>query len=157
MLNFRMADKKDVDLLFHWSNDKAVRENSYNQNIIEYTDHVRWFNERLNSDLCSIYIFNNESNNPVGQVRLEKDVEKKQAFIGIIVGPDNRGKGYSSEMIEKSSLDFLKQNPNYKILAYVMKKNNASYSMLIKAGYRFLREEIFKSIPSYILYKTDVE
>ena len=152
-----MVDKQDVNLLFHWSNDKTVRENSYNQNAIEYRDHLRWFNEKLNSDSCSIYIFINQDNHPVGQVRIEKDMEQKHAIIGIIVNPDNRGRGYSSEMIERSSADFLLQHPDYRILAYIKQTNNISYSSFTKAGYKLLKEEIFKDIPSYILYKTNVE
>lgn len=157
MLNFRMADSRDVDLLFAWSSDSTVRENSYSQNAIEYQDHVRWFQDKLNLGLCFIYIFFNEDNIPVGQVRIEKDLVKREATIGIIVDPDNRGKGYSSKMIEKASSDFLDQHPAYKIMAFIMKKNSISYSSFVKAGYKLLKEEIFKGFPSYILYKDRVK
>ena len=148
-----MAGKKDIDLLFKWSNDKAVRDNSYSRQAIEYNSHVEWFNKKINSNSCVIYIFLDKFSIPVGQVRIEKDMITKEGTIGIIVESHNRGKGYSSIMLEKASADFLNLNSNFIILAYVMKKNKISYKSFIKAGYKLLREEVYKNIPSYILYK----
>src|SRR5688572_21756016 len=151
MLGFRMATEEDVNLLFQWANDKVARENSYNQAPIEFEKHVRWFTEKVNSPACSIYIFTNEQNVPIGQVRFEKDIDKREAIIGIVVDADERGKGYSSEMLKKASADFLGTNSGYKILAYILKQNQPSYNSFIKAGYKLLREDIIKSFPSFIL------
>lgn len=153
MLKFRFADSADVNLLFAWTNEKAVRENSYEQKKIEYNEHLNWFNQKLCSGNCTIYIFIDDEDLPVGQVRIEREVENKQAIAGIIVNANNRGKGYSSEMIKQASLDFFKKNLGFTILAYIMKKNISSYKSFMKAGYKLLREDVIKEVPSFILFK----
>lgn len=156
-LHFKFAEESDVDILFSWANNNTVRENSYNSQLIRYSQHVKWFNEKINSGTCDIYIFRNEQNIPVGYVRMEKDITKMEALVGIAVDADERGKGYSGEMLQTASLDFFKRYPGYNILAFIMKKNVASYRTFINAGYKMLREETYKNIPSLILYKSEVD
>src|SRR5205085_124383 len=48
-LHFRFANEYDVDLYFRWANDPLVRTNSFNQAIVIYQDHVKWFQSKLKS------------------------------------------------------------------------------------------------------------
>lgn len=42
MVNLRKAEQSDMDLLFEWANDPAVRKNSFRSDPIPYADHVKW-------------------------------------------------------------------------------------------------------------------
>jgi RimJ/RimL family protein N-acetyltransferase len=152
MLTFRFADEKDINLLFEWANDETARKNSYNSNRISYEDHVNWFNKRINSEDFSCYIFLSEGKLPVGQVRIEKTVTKKEAVISILVDKEYRGKGLSSIMLHLATSDFLTKNQGYKIVAYIFKNNRASYRSFQNAGYKSFEEVILKGVPSYVLY-----
>ncbi|MBL7884259.1 MAG: GNAT family N-acetyltransferase [Bacteroidia bacterium] len=136
-LKFRFAEIKDTDLYFNWANDIDVRQNSYNQEAINYENHVKWFKSKLNSNNCFFYLFLNNSEDPVGQVRIDKNEE---IIIGISVDKKFRGKNLSSQMIRMASDDFLKNNTGAVINAYIKENNEASYKSFINAG--FIEKEV---------------
>ena len=152
MLTFRRADANDVDLFYSWANDPETRNNSYNKNPIVYSDHVAWFNRKINSDNCWLYVFQDEQANPVGQVRIEKS-GGEETIISISIGKDHRGKGYASEMLAMASGDYLSSFATDTIIAYVFTSNEPSLRSFIKAGYILKEERPVKGIPSYILSK----
>ena len=43
----RKATYEDMDLIFKWANDSAVRNNAFNQEKIEYQEHKKWFKSCL--------------------------------------------------------------------------------------------------------------
>lgn len=156
MLNFRKANLEDIDLFFNWVNDPLARNNSYQKNQTSYSEHVVWFNEKVLNKDNYFYVFFNENEIAVGQARISID-GLNSAIISLMIDRDFRGKGYAKEMIEKSSLDFLESNKEFKLLAYIFKTNIPSYRSFINAGYELLKEEMVKNIPSYILFKTYYE
>ena len=153
MLTFRAGTEKDVDIFFYWANDKISRENSYNPLPIEYANHVDWFTKRINAENFCFYVFLNDQEKEIGQVRIEKNNELLEAIISIVVGPDHRNKGYSSEMLLQATSDFISRNKGFKIIANIFKKNQASYKSFLKAGFSLIKEENIKNVPSYILCK----
>ncbi len=149
-LRFRFAKESDVDLYYKWTNDPLVRKNSYNQNSVNYADHVNWFNKRLSSSNCFFYLFCNFDNIPVGQVRIESASEK--TIIGISIDENFRGKSYGVEMLKLATGDYLRKNPGSTILAYIKEENIASKSIFSKAGFmgeEFVIEQGFKSHKLY--------
>lgn len=152
MLKFRRATIDDVELLFNWVNDPLVRNNSYQKEMIIYENHVKWFSTQINNDTNYLYVFLNESNLPVGQVRINKN-GKDNAIIGLMIDSKFRGNGFAKEMITKASDDFLCLNSSFTILAYIFKSNTSSLKSFLNAGYILLKEEIINKIDSYILYK----
>jgi RimJ/RimL family protein N-acetyltransferase len=152
MLKFRKASIEDVKLFFNWANDTLVRSNSYQKETITYKDHVKWFDNQVKNDDIFFYVFLNEFNIPIGQVRINKSGDNK-AVIGLMVGAEFRGKGFAKEMIQKASEDFLTLNHTFTILAYIFKTNKSSLKSFTNAGYELLNEEIIKKVPSFILYK----
>lgn len=153
MLKFRMAGEEDSMLLYTWSNDETVRANSYGSEKIAYDDHMLWFNQKIKSNNCWIYIFSDENNTAIGQVRFERNESKLEAVIGIIVSQEMRGKGYGRTMLKDASDDYLRRHPEDVIKACIMVKNKASFNSFTHAGYNLQSEEIIKEIPSYILIK----
>lgn len=151
MLTYRLATYADADLFFHWANESSTRNNSYNHEQISYEDHIKWFNKRVNNPDVCMFIFYDKQETAIGQVRIEKELKKQECLIGISVSETQRGKGYSSEMIHKASLEFIFRNPGFSILAYVFLSNQASFKSFLKAGYQLVEEREINGIPSYIL------
>ncbi|MEO5572113.1 MAG: UDP-2,4-diacetamido-2,4,6-trideoxy-beta-L-altropyranose hydrolase [Bacteroidia bacterium] len=151
-LHFRFAEEADVSLFFQWANDPLVRKNSYNQNLVLYDYHVKWFHLKLVSGECKFYLFFDEQDNPVGQVRMEKS--ENEIVVGISVDKNFRGKSYGVQMLEAATNDYLKSNPESTIAAYIKIENASSYNIFLKVG--FTNEEIvtIHGNKSYKLYKT---
>ncbi|NBP68517.1 MAG: N-acetyltransferase, partial [Cytophagia bacterium] len=103
-ITFRMATKEDALLYFNWVNDPEVRKNSFHTNAIAFEDHVKWFNEKLNSDKCYFYLFLDVNGVPVGQVRIESYSD--ETVIGISLDRAFRGRALSSKMIIKATKDY---------------------------------------------------
>lgn len=139
MLYFRFASFKDVELYFEWVNDPEARQNSLNTEIIDYQDHVKWFSEKVNNPNVFMYLFLNENNIPVGQVRIEKETD--WVFIGQSIGKEHRGKKYSSEMLSNATDDFLKNYPEHTILSVVKANNSASLKMARNSGFAILTSD----------------
>ncbi|RYG49049.1 MAG: N-acetyltransferase [Chitinophagaceae bacterium] len=158
MLKFRFAEPADADLYYGWSNDQQTRENSYNKEKIEYVSHLQWFEAKLQSPDSFMYLFFDEADLPVGQVRIDRnpDSDVKESIVGVSVDNEHRGRGYGIEMLKISSGDFLNKNPDHKILAFIFVTNEASFKSFSKAGYKLVEEKSVKGIPSYILEISNV-
>jgi RimJ/RimL family protein N-acetyltransferase len=153
MLSFRFADKNQVDLYFQWANDAVARENSYNKEPIDYASHVQWFNRRVQSEDSLFYVFYNEHNEPVGNVRFEKKAGTAEATISIMTDKTHRGKGYATQMLIQASSDFLERNPGFTIKALIFVSNKASFKSFTAAGYTLTEQQEIKGIPSYVMEK----
>lgn len=65
----REATKDDVDLLFKWMNDPAVRKNSFSSEKITYEEHTSWYRSLLENKNCKQYIYMC-GDCPIGQIRI---------------------------------------------------------------------------------------
>lgn len=150
-LKFRMAKPDDALLYYKWTNDESVRKNSFNSEEIEWGSHVKWFNSRIKSDKADFFIFLDLDDNPVGQVRIERQLG--EAVIGISVDSEFRGKSLSSKMLMMATLDFFTRNPGQTIVAYIKVENISSYKAFCQAGFVYDRELKLKGFNSYRLFK----
>jgi RimJ/RimL family protein N-acetyltransferase len=148
MLNFRLVDQSDLELLFAWSNDNLVRQQSFNSNIIEFENHKKWFELKLKDKFCIIYIFQNEEGSNIGQVRIQMDNDN-QALIGVSVAAEHRGKGYAKEMLKLATDYFLKKNGHYIINAYIKESNRYSKFAFEKAGFNLIEMVNYEGFLSY--------
>ncbi len=114
------ATKEDCLLLYNWVNEESVRQNSFNSNIIDYEEHIIWFNDKLSSKNCTINIFY-LNNTPIGQIRLE--IINNIGEIDYSIRPESRGKGYGNILI-KMFEEKIKLNNEVKILKGKVKKSN---------------------------------
>lgn len=146
----RKANHLDIDVLFAWANDPNTRENSYNQELIGYTDHVRWFNNLINDTSTELWIFSNAQNELIGNVRIQEK-EGGNAVIGISVDIKARGRGYAAKMIQKVSSLYKIDHPEIVIEAWIKKTNTASFKVFTKAGYVLKEEKEIQGIPSWVL------
>ena len=147
-ITFRKANESDLMLYFDWTNDESVRENSYKSEPISLENHSNWFKNKINDADCIMLVFENHLNQPIGQVRIQKQ-DKKLALIGVSNDRIHRGKGYASKMIALASKEFLNQNPDFCISAFIKLENTASEKAFEKAGYQLDVVTYYEEIPSY--------
>lgn len=141
-LNYRLklAVEKDCELLFKWTNDEKVRENSFSAHKIEYEVHKEWFFKKLYSENSFIFIcYWNE--NPVGQVRVDI-TNDHEGIISYSVDCNNRNKGIGKNMLTVLENYVLELNDNIESLVGYVKFNNEYSKNIFKSlGYTELTEE----------------
>ena len=135
MFALRLVTKEDVNLLFHWANDRTVRQNAFSTEPIPYEDHVAWFAKMMGDPTVKNYImYETAENKAVGQIRFS--VEEGIALIGYSVDESWRGRGLGSELIcmgEKKLLQDLADVKCFK--GQVKYANVASARVFEKCGY----------------------
>ena len=147
MLTYRKAILSDCDLYFEWVNDPEVRANSFNSAFITKEEHVNWFNDALNNPEYSLFVFQDEQGNYVGQVRFEK-INSLEAEISVSVAAAHRGNGISKEMLKTSSDAFLQESVGFIIIANIKKNNTSSIHAFEKAGFVYKGEALYGNQPS---------
>ncbi|WP_178991511.1 GNAT family N-acetyltransferase [Winogradskyella schleiferi] len=139
MLNFRDAVESDCDLYYKWANDALVRKNSLNTDFISLEDHIKWFKNKIQNPDVIMYVFSNEDGLPVGQVIIE--LKNDWVSIGQSVAKEHRGKKYSSELLTKSTNDYLARFPERTIVSVVKATNIPSLKMSINSGLNVLEKD----------------
>lgn len=154
-LTFRNASIKDVNIFYNWTNEADVRKQSYSSDEIEFSDHKKWFEEKISDPFCNLLVFQNNKEESVGQVRIQKE-SSNEVVIGISVDKNHRGKKYAVQMLKSASSYFLKLNPNFIINAYIKKENIKSKKAFENAGYSFNQLLVYKGFKSslYVFKKT---
>ena len=156
MLKFRKANNEDGLLYYGWANEKAVRRQSINSNVISLNDHLKWFNERILDPECEMLVFENEHQLPAGQIRLQKE-DDENYLIGLSVDSLARGKGLSSKMLKMASDYFFNLFPSKKIIAFIKEDNIPSIKSFKKAGYLDTGEKVVKGIKCYTYTKENID
>jgi RimJ/RimL family protein N-acetyltransferase len=154
-LKFRKANIEDAQLYFNWANDKTVRENSFNRSEINFDQHVAWFSNKLRSTNCFFYLFINEEEKPVGQVRI--DNTDGETIIGISIDEHFRGKGLGLGMLTQACNDYFKIFPKAEIIAYIKEENSASINLFTKANFIKIANLKVGDNNSYKFHKTKDE
>jgi len=133
--HYRIAEMSDMRKIYDLSNDPDVRKVSINKNEIPWTDHVRWFQRKMqDKNVLFLVVYSNE--NPfIGQVRFEIDAVLKIAIISISIDSASRGKGYGSAILTGACDFFKKRYGNIQIKAYVLPENIQSTKLFIKSGF----------------------
>ena len=136
MIMLRRCTYSDMDIIYKWINDDEVRNNSFNSDYIEYEVHVKWFNEKINSNNIYMYIILN-NNKEIGTIRLEKHNSK--AIISYLISNEYRGKGYGNKVIDLIKKEAIINNID--ILEAVVKKDNiVSRRIFINNGFFEIQE-----------------
>lgn len=136
MIMLRRCTYSDMDIIYKWINDDEVRTNSFNSDYIEYETHVKWFNEKINSNNIYMYIILN-NNKEIGTIRLEKHNSK--AIISYLISNKYRGKGYGNKVIDLIKKEAIINNID--ILEAIVKKDNiASRKIFINNGFFEIEE-----------------
>lgn len=156
MLTFRKPNTSDMDLYFRWANDPDVRRQSFNSAPITLDSHKKWFYKAIKDKFCFMYLFQNEGNENVGQIRIYKK-DENEAIIGISIDANHRGRGYAKEMIVLATSAFLKSNKDVIIHAYIKETNLSSKFSFEKAGFEFVEIKEYQDIMSFYYIKKAYE
>jgi RimJ/RimL family protein N-acetyltransferase len=145
-LQGRLANIGDAQLLFEWANESITRKNSFNPDPIKWEDHLDWLNRKLTESTTEIYIFQ-IGDNPIGVVRFETS---DNTIIGITVDPNMQGKGFGPKVL-RLACDKFGGTHNNNILAYIKKDNIPSQKIFEKAGFTFLKDDIYQGTDCKVL------
>lgn len=129
----RKVTEKDVDLLYEWANDITVRANAFSTEPIPYTEHIRWFQAKLQDKDTKIYIYMYEEQ-PIGQIRI--DIEGEKAKIDYSIAAQSRQQGHGKKMLRLLEHEVQEHLPQITcLLAQVKCENNASKAVFVTSGY----------------------
>lgn len=96
-LRLRKVKAEDVRLVFDWANDPETRRNAFNPNEIPWESHVAWFNKRVDSPVCRIFILE-QDNIAAGVIRFDKD-DDDMLTISYSIDKNMRGKGLGKSIV----------------------------------------------------------
>jgi RimJ/RimL family protein N-acetyltransferase len=134
-LTMRPADPNDAMLYFTWANEEQVRKNSFNQAPIEWTNHKKWFEEKVKAS-GSLLLVAQLQGKPIGQIRFD---ERETAVFEIDFSIDAsfRGKGYGSDILKAGVAQLLQKRSGVKgVVGKVKKENVASGKAFEQAGFK---------------------
>jgi UDP-2,4-diacetamido-2,4,6-trideoxy-beta-L-altropyranose hydrolase len=135
-LKLRRVNENDCKLLWKWANDPEIRAASFSPVFIPWEDHTHWFNSKLNSANCMMYIAMLDDGTSLGQIRY--DIKQENAVISISIDSKFRSKGYGAVLIRETSQRLFNESNVRKVHAYVKQDNNASASVFTKTGFKKL-------------------
>lgn len=121
----RIADINDTELTYKWASDKNVRQYAFSTKSIEFSEHSKWFKEKIQSKNCLYFILENAIER-IGSIRLDFD-ESNNATISYLIDPKFHGNGYG-KIILNMALIRLKElgYSNLNIIGFVKGENIAS-------------------------------
>ena len=132
-LRVRLAEEKDVELLWQWANDPDVRRNSFSPEEIPIQRHREWFLRKIGSPATRIYVIERQGK-PVGQVRYDR-ANGREAEIDVSIAAEHRGSGLGTEALAATKERALKDLEVESVVGIVMKSNTASCSAFQRAGF----------------------
>jgi RimJ/RimL family protein N-acetyltransferase len=133
-LRLRRVRVEDVELLWQWANDPAVRQASLSERPISWEEHVRWFEQKQREPGCLVYLGLDEQDEPVGQVRVDGAAEG-EAEIHVSVAAARRGAGWGERLIRLAVVDASRQRRLGRIRAVIKEDNAGSLRSFEKAGF----------------------
>lgn len=135
LIKFVDASEEHLELIFNWRNEPSIREVMYNDDKIEWENHVRWFQSIVQDELKLIKIIYYE-NIPYGVANFYlTNKELKIGEWGFYIGEKNSPKGLG-KILAYSMLNFLFEEANIrKICAEVLEFNNISINFHKKVGF----------------------
>lgn len=140
-LSLKKVTDEDCSLLFKWTNDIEVRANAFNTKTIKFEEHLKWFNNKINSNICFMFICYDKQL-PVGQIRI--DIEEDKGIIDYSIDREYRGSGYGTKilgLIEKEI--FLSNIKIFNLIGQVKYSNIGSQKAFEKNYYKKIEKKDF--------------
>lgn len=130
----KTARWEDLDLLFAWANDPAVRRNSFSSKEILYEEHKTWYRKLLSDPDRRQYLYVQDGI-PVGQVRVAAAGDDAEVSYSICA--EKRGKGHGKRLLCLLQKQIKEDFPQVKhLIAKVKAGNAASGNAFLGAGYQ---------------------
>ena len=131
-IRIRALESEDLGWFTEWNNDINYTGKYEPVEVSSRHSLEKWFNDESRN---SWWVIENTDAQPVGQMITGPDGSNQ--FVGYIVHPDHRNKGYCTEAVELM-VDYLFLSKNIiRIQAEANPENKASTRVLEKAGFTF--------------------
>jgi hypothetical protein len=127
-------------LLFDWANEPEVRNASFNTEKIEWSEHKRWFYQKIKNPDTMILILEVDGKE-AGQIRFDKNVDGNFFLINFLLNEKFRGRSLGKELIAKG-INYLVTKVQTPILCvgFVKKDNIASQRAFLRNDFLLVSE-----------------
>ena len=132
-LRMRRVEQGDCRLLLDWANEHEVRRQSFRSEPIQWEDHQRWFQAKLQDERCFHFIGLDRQDHEVGMVRFDADGDT--ADISVSVAREHRGGGMGAALIRAGVEAMAGAGEVARIHAYIKNENVASVRAFERAGF----------------------
>jgi UDP-2,4-diacetamido-2,4,6-trideoxy-beta-L-altropyranose hydrolase len=132
MLTIRKAQKDDAEFFYNLRFSDEVIAASFTKVRPSLQEHIKWFNEKLNSQNV-IMLIASEQGKSIGYLRY--NLSGYHAEISIALAPEVRGKGLGQKLLNEGE-SWMKKNTEVKVLtAKVLPGNTSSLKMFEAQGF----------------------
>jgi len=145
-LTIRSANASDMQLLWEWANEPAVRAVSFSRDPIPWDVHQQWMERRLADPDTRLYVGIDSADLPVGQVRF--DLHDNEAILSVTLDPTFRGRGYSPILVSQSCRKLFRETPTVLVEAFVKPDNVPSLRAFMRAGFTETGQTLQKGQPA---------
>lgn len=147
--SFRPAGPEDCRPLFELANDPVVRNASFKREKIGWEEHRQWFSRRMQDKNCLFWIPLVRGDQAAGQVRF--DIAGDEAVISASLATEYRNAGLGSRMINLACRKLYTIRKLNRIKALVIKENVQSLKAFGRAGFKVMREDTVKGLPTVVM------
>jgi UDP-2,4-diacetamido-2,4,6-trideoxy-beta-L-altropyranose hydrolase len=131
-ITLRPVEAGDCETLHGWRNAPETRAQSFSPDEIPLDTHRAWFRSKLNDEDC-LFLVAMDDDEPVGQIRFDRDGQTAVVSVSVAPGMLNRGIGTITTRLGCRAL--ARKWPSVKAVALVKPDNHASAAMFAKAGF----------------------
>ncbi len=140
-LRLRKATLHDSRDIWELANDTTVRATSFSMEQISWETHSRWFQQKITSSDCCLFLAFDPEDKFAGQVRFDMQADGS-VVIGVSLKAEYRGKGLGSAMLILAVERFQAANGERIIHAYIKEQNSVSLRAFARAGFTECGTEI---------------
>ena len=134
IINLTKVGITDINDIFEWRNHPDIRKNFFNQELLSWEEHEKWFMAKLKDPDTTIYMAHYR-NEKVGAIRFE--VNDSVIKTSLMLNPLFLGKGLGPRVIKLGVEEYIKEKkPDMQIIAEIKKDNLASINAFKKAGFK---------------------
>ena len=134
IINLTKAGITDINDIFKWRNHPDIRKNFFNQEMLSWDEHEKWFMARLNDPDATVYMAYRRKEK-IGTIRFEAN--ESAIKTSVMLNPLFLGKGLGSKVIKLGVERFImEKKPVMQIIAEIKKDNITSIKAFQKADFK---------------------
>ena len=135
LISARFASRSDSTNIYEWRNDPLTRRMSKNKKLIEWSNHVNWFNKSFVSNDIKLIICELGYRDKIAFIKFQ--INNEVALVSMNLNPIHRGQGLAKYCLIDSIDLFKKSCVNIKLLiAEIKGENIASQKTFKSVGFK---------------------